>query len=379
MKFVIFADKSYNYIKPVAIGLEKMLNEAGHETFLYNDGLFWLQKINPLKLLITDIYKLIQNIRHNNKNLFIYRFWNVITFYNKKRRKEISNCDCIIIVYNCPSVFYKTNIKRTEWLRKKFNKPIVNYDLHYLPNQGWYKRIKESNPTNFGLERFDWYLTGSVVTEFALPKDIPQIYSLIGFDLRFNNLYPEQKDFIALLDFPRNGYEKERELQIKALKETNTQFIELKGRYTTEEIRSIYRKTSLYFISFRESFGLPIIELQLCGSLIFTPYKEWLPAHFLNKNIYDKGNGNLGSNFVIYNQDINILKNNIYAAKSQFNANANILNFKHEYPFYYSGNINELKRFCNKISNGEINSSNHRRFEQYNQFISLTDDIILYE
>ena len=376
MKFVIFADKAYNYIRPVADGLMKMLEASGQECHIYYHGDYWLQGIPPFKILLGDIYRFFLNLKTGRFDLYIYRFWPVFTFMNRKRRMQLQECDCIIVVQNCPSAFYNS-FKRVESLRK-YNKPVVNYDLHYLPNQGWYKKIKEQDPNNWGLERYDWYLPASIVTEYALPTAIPKIYSTIGFDIRKNSLFPEQKEFTALIDFARPGYEKERAIQIQALKETNTPYIELKGRYTTDDIRKIYRQANIYFFSCRESFGLPIIELQLCGCCIFTAFTKWAPAHFLNKNIYDAGNGTLGSNFHVYNNDLNLLKEQIQKLKKEYKAETVIENFKKEYPFYYSCNEAELSDFLQKLENKEIHAHSHLAYKEYNKHINIEDDVYLY-
>lgn len=378
MKFVIFSDKSYNYIKPVTQGIVKMLKEEGHECIVYDNGIYWLSKLNLFKVLVADICRFFLNIKAGKKDLYIYRFWGLLWFLNKRRQKEIRDCDCILIVANCPVAFYASMV-RVEELRIKFEKPIVNYDLHYLPNQGWFKKIKNQNVNNWGLERYDWYLPGSLVTEYALPVEIPKIYSNIGFDIRSEDLYSAQKTFIALLDFARPGYEVEREIQLRALKETNTPYIELSGRYTTEQIRSIYRRSSLYFIACRESFGLPVLELQLCGCSIFTPYKRWLPAHFLNKSIYESGEGDLGRNFYVYENNLEILKKQILQLKENCNYKQVIQNLEEDYPNYYSGNRAELTEFIQNLTDKKITKDTHKEFESYNDMISLEDDVYLIE
>lgn len=378
MKFVIFADKAHNYIKPMAYGLSQILKNEGHEYIIYENGVNWLDKPSILKTFVLDIYRLYKNIIAKNNRLYIYRSIGLINFLNKKRTRELDKCDCIIIIQNCPRVFYKESLKRIDYLRERFNKPIVNYDLHYLPNQGWYGMIKKRNSDNYGLERFDWYLIASIVTEYALPIEIPKIYSNIGFNIKDNTLYPEQKEFIALLDFERPGYEIERSIQVTALKNTKTKYIELNGRYTTEEIRSIYRKSSIYFLAFRESFGLPILELQHCGSYIFTPYKEWAPAHFLNKNIYLSGYGDLGENFFVYENDLSKLEKLIVKIKKEYNAQKVIDNFKRDYPFYYQYNKQEFQDFTNKLSNKIINEKSHYQYQVYNDKINKEDEVSLF-
>jgi len=379
MKFVIFSDRSYNYIRPISEGLAKRLCELDHDVSIYYDGIYWLSDLNLFRVFFIDIYRFILNLIKRNSKLYIYRFFKLLTFFTKKKNHELLEADCIIVVINCPGSFYKNNIRRVEELRIKYNKPIVCYDFHYLPNQGWYKRILDSNPENYGLERFDWYLTGSIVTEYAIPKQIPIIYSNIGFNIKSANLYPEQKKFMALLDFRRNGYDVERDLIINVLTALNIPFVELSGRYTSDEIRSIYRKSSIYFISCRESFGLPILELQLCGCYIFTPYREWAPAHFLDKSIYEKGVGKLGRNFVVYDNNEAELINYINEIKINYNPLDVIHNFKLDYPYYYDFNNEELINFINLLQSRKINSNSHFQYKDFNKYISLSDNVILYD
>lgn len=371
MKYIILADKSYNYIKPIADGLYNSLVSNGQDALILYDGVYWLQKMNLIKVLLADIFRFFKNIKEG-KNKYIYRF-KALLFFGANYKKEIKSADCIIVVYNCPSAFYRNSIPRVEDIRKWYSGPIVNYDLHYMPNQGWYGSILGENKNNFGLERFDWYLPASLVTEFPLPLEIPQIYTHIGFDIKGLDLFPEQSDFIALLDFPRKGHEKERELQKRALIETNTKYIELNGRYTREEIRSIYRKSSIFFISVRESFCLPVLEVQLCGCLVFTPYKEWLPAHTLNKSIYESGVGELGRNIICYDNCLEQLKARIEWAKENINSNEIISNFKEDYPYYYGINNEALNTFCEKVEDGLITKDSHNSYAQFNKFISTTD------
>lgn len=356
-------------------GLYKHLKLLGHDVEILYDGNFWLSKTPLLKVLLSDMYKLIQNIIHR-KPMYFLRFIPMLMFKHRFMN-HILNADCLIVVDNCPNVYFKERISRLEDLRYIYKGPIVNYDLHYLPNQGWYGMIKENNAANFGLERFDWYLPASLVTEYAIPKAIPHIYDCIGFDLQSDDLFPEQSEFLAVLDFPHKGWEEEREVQIKALKETHTKYICLTGKYTRSEIRTIYRKCNIFFTSVRESFSMPVLEIQLCGGLIFTPYREWLPAHFLGKDIYTKGSGKLGSNFVVYENKLELLKDHILRCKSTFNSKENIHNFKREYPNYHTISDENLKVFCDRISLGQINKLTHKEFEQYNQYISVSDKVLI--
>lgn len=377
MNIIIFSDNSHSFIKPISEGLSKTLKTLNCNVTLYYDGNNWLQATNPFKLLIYDISKFLKSLISLRFGLYTYRFFSIISFWTKKRKLEIANADCIIVVFQSPSVFYRASLPRIEFLRNKFpNIPIVSFESKFLPNQGWYGRIQKHKSGFFGLERFDWYLCGSLINEFAFPREIPKIYSLIGQNLIHPTLFPNQDEFTALIDFKRVGFEAERMMQIDALEELGIPYIELSGRYTNAEIRYIYSKTNIYFIACRESFGLPILEIQLCGGLIFTPYSHWVPAHFLNKDLYEKGHGDLGSNFYVYNNDKELLKLKVIEVMNRFDAEKNVESFKLEYPLYYTQDKQELSAFLNDVASHKITSMSHLNYAQYNKYISVVDDAL---
>jgi len=129
--------------------------------------------------------------------------------------------------------------------------PIILYDLVYLGREevGAVAARRKSamgipNAGNFGLERYDWYLSISVVSEHGLPKG-KQRLSVIGVDLDDGSLRAgEQNGFVALLDFQRGDHLDERRMQIQALTEANVKWIELRGEYSTSKIRAIYRNVA---------------------------------------------------------------------------------------------------------------------------------------
>ena len=373
MNFIIFADKAYNYRRPIADGLCKHIKECGHTAEVWYDGNYWLVGDSLLKIFLKDVWRVFANFKARKKNLYIYRFWSILTFYNQKPKNKLRECDAVIVVDNCPNVFMPNKSRRLEMIRETYKKPIVNYDFHYLPNQGWWKYIiKEEG--HYGLERFDWYLPIGLVTEFSIPKEIPQIYNCIGMDIQSDELYPEQKEFTVLLDFPHSEGFYAYDLVLETLNELGIKYIQLRGRYTTSDIRSLYRQCSIYFVNVRESFCLPIIEEQLCGCYIFTPYNEWCPAHFLKNDLIDDSNGLLGRNFICYHNNKEELKEKILAIKSNFNSLQVIENFKKEYPNYNTIDNREFESFLKKIENKEITYISHIDYEQYNRYISLDDD-----
>ena len=222
--------------------------------------------------------------------------------------RRVRACDVIVVVDTIPRAFLREPL-HVEALRREIpDTPIVLYDVFYLGTRGpWARWIRNGNPEKwlppggYGLERFDWYLTASVVSEAALSRE-PQP-SVIGLTLDDGSLRAEPKEvFTALLDFEHPPRMKERAVQVLACQETNTPFEVLNGSYTIEEIRGVYRRSSVFFLSMRESFGLPICEVQACGAYVFTPYSNWQPSHWIKADPHLRA-GALSRNFVVYNNE----------------------------------------------------------------------------
>jgi hypothetical protein len=144
-------------------------------------------------------------------------------------------------------------------------------------------------------------------------------------------------------------------------------YTELLGNYDRDEINQIYRSHSALFLSFRESFGLPIVENQLCGNIIFSPQKNWVPSHYINKSAYE---GDLGSNFVIYDNDLIKLKPLINECKKNYRPEAVLEHFITEYPHVYKGDLIALQEFIDKVLSGDISGNSHRSHEILNKGIN---------
>jgi hypothetical protein len=139
-------------------------------------------------------------------------------------------------------------------------------------------------------------------------------------------------------------------MQKIALKQAGIPYKELQGSYTIEKIRKIYRQTSIFFISFRESFGLPICEIQACGGLIATPFPDWTPSHWIKQNINEPGPGRLGSNFIVYDNNMGKLLRCLMEARRNWNP-LNVRNqFISEYGKYYFGDSESLKKHLIKLN-----------------------------
>jgi hypothetical protein len=368
MKIAILANDGATFVKPMADSLTKMFFEMADESIVHYIGKeylkslavpqFWNNPLSYLKTVLIDIAKIIVTPFMGNR----YRRRVLFVTY-KELEKDISTSDVIIVVEHLPTAFLPS--LGIEELRRRFSIPIILYDLVNLTL--WPDTIiRIQNQGGFGLERYDWYLYISNIGECPLPKFF-DAFSLIGVDLRGNTLYPGQKDFFAILDFPRKGFENERAIQIQALEETNTNYYQLDRLMTIEEIRKIYRKSCIFFLSFEETFGLPIVELQLCGSYIGTPYKKWAPSHYINKNVYEKGEGDLGKNFIVYNNDKETLKNRIIQIRSNYDPQAVIKEFADTYPHLYHGDSRELRKFIDLVKRGIIHADSHRSYDRFNQ------------
>ena len=365
MKIAILANKEKSFVRPLAKSLQRMLQELSVEPIIFDRGLsdikLYPQSKNYFKKQLIEPYR-------------NFRFHNLIS-----RLKEF---DAVIVVGHVPSAFMKY-FMRDDLLRQLLpDTPVILYDLVYLPTRGsWAKYLKEGNPEygisergHFGLERYDYYLCVSVVSENPLPEG-SHPYSLIGVNLDDGTLYPEQKnEFIALLDFERSDHLEERKIQLEALQETNTKYIKLVGSYPISKIREIYRKCSMYFIAHRESFGLPICEVQACGGYIFTPYSNWCPSHWIKEDLKIPGTGALSSNFIVYENSKQKLIEEIIKVKSQFNPNEVRRTFFKYHPQLFYGNIKELEKFIEMLKNSKIHSKSH---ESYHSLIPNSEKLSL--
>lgn len=368
MKVAILANYQMSYVKPMAEGLSRMLQAIGVESAVFYDGWYYLD-LSPsiaskLRNLAKNFIKHILNAAFK-KEYIIPRSPNLI-------EEGIRASDLIVVVSHLPGAFLSGRHVGIEKLRKKLDVPIVLYDLVNLTTRGtWISKILGGyEGGGFGLERYDWYLSASVVSEFPMPQSF-NAFSLVGLDLRDGTLYPEKEnEFFAVLDFPRPGFESERDIQIQALEETNTSYIVLDRPMSINEIRRIYRKTCLFFLSFRESFGLPIVELQLCGSYICTPFKSWVPSHYIKENIYEPGEGSLSKNFLVYGDDKELLKDEITRIKSSYDPEQVVQEFIRAHPHLYHGDLAELKTFIEKVERGTISSGSHNQYMQFNDQIA---------
>jgi hypothetical protein len=366
MKIAILGTDAAGHVKPMAEGLHRMLRRISVDSTIFYDGLDQLSRLPaPLRSYLRENGPELTNVA---RRLVKYLAVDMPATWRFIRR--LQGYDAVVIVATVPRAFFRS-LFHDQTLRALLpNTPIVLYDVFYLPTRGpWGAWLKEGRPEsgipvggNWGLERYDWYLCASVVSETPLPSG-PQPYSLIGLDLDDGTLYPEAKEeFVALLDFEHPPDMRERAVQIQACEATATHYLVLNGHYSIERIRKIYRRTSVFFLSMRESFGLPICELQACGGYIFTPYANWCPSHWIKPRLFEEGPGELPSNFIIYDNDVERLSSELRRIKASYDPRAVVASFQKFHPHYFRGNEAELSDFVQKLRNRTIHSLSHQEY-----------------
>src|SRR6185503_15283675 len=156
-------------------------------------------------------------------------------------------------------------------------------------------------------------------------------------------------------------YPEARNLQLEAVKKSGVRYERLEGRYPRADIRAIYRRAGAFLMSRSEAFGLPVSEVQACGSLVFLPDPHWAAAHWLGDNFYIKREPSLTSNFVVYESDVDSLADRLRSAASTFDPGAVRETFVREQPQLYYGDLDELRRFLSMVERGEIHSELHHQ------------------
>jgi hypothetical protein len=134
---------------------------------------------------------------------------------------------------------------------------------------------------------------------------------------------------------------------------------------------------SIYFVAHSESFGLPICELQACGSYIFTPYARWCRSHYIKADVTMGGgnDGTLSPNFVSYDNDKDKLVRAIQHTKHIYDPRKVVDTFLKFHPQLFYGDPSELQKFVNMVDNGIIHSRLHT---QHTQHFSLDQMIKCY-
>ena len=365
MKIAVMANAKNSFVRPLAEGFERMAAACDAVVEVHYDGLEILSL--PLGLRWGSARSIAGSALKSPG--YRTRFSGIV--------ERLRDADVIVVVAHVPGSLSRHTLQNIEKLREMLPAiPIVNYDLIYLPTvEKWSDAMLRGDlsdisadekqlitPPPFGMERYDWYLVASEMSEIPMPEG-PQPYSRIGIDIDDGTLHPDQgEELHVLVDFEqtRKDYLSFREIQIEALERSGTSYEVLDGRFTREEIREKYRKAGAFMLAHRESFGLPICELQACGSQIFTPRGEWAGAHWIKPDVSTPGHGLHSSNFVTYENTVDALVKELEVAKKDFNPGRRVETFKKSHPQLFHGDRDALRRFLERVESGEIHSRLHR-------------------
>jgi hypothetical protein len=270
-------------------------------------------------------------------------------FSDRHLMQDLKKADAVVISECIPNAFWK-RLYNVEKFKSLLKKPVFIYEVYWLANAPTQIATLLNTGDNVQ-ERYDGHLFVSPVTEIrAVP--LPNTFC-IGLMAKTWNLQPlPKKELLALVDFVQPGYEAYREMQICNLHKAGIPFIALEKRLTIHEIRDIYRKASLYFMSSFEAFGLPILESLCCGAQIFTPASSWPMSWRLNDQPEVHGEGLLPECFTVYKDESDLItKLNIF--KKEFSSTATPVkvfdSMVNHYPAFYSCDASEINRFIEFI------------------------------
>jgi hypothetical protein len=328
----------------ISKGLVEMLKKENVNAEVIYDAIPMLMRLLPLSKKTNHWY-----------NNFHFRIRNKIEFYlsDKKILNRLKKFDAIILSECLPNAYWR-NYYDIESLKKKLNIPILSYTDN-IANAPLHKKMWFNN-FDFNENRYFINLVPSFTVEIY-NKQFQNIEE-IGINISNCKLdVVEKKEFVALLDFLQPGYESYRHEQKRALEKLGIQTIELFGHYTVEEIRELYRKASMFFMSFPETFGLPIAECLSTGCMIFTPSSSWPMAWRLNEDAKPWGEGILPECFqVYYNENTLIDKLHKFREEYHFKETPLKINeiFMEKYAKFYYGKQDVLKSVIIKLKENAL-------------------------
>lgn len=320
--------------KVLAISLQKLLQKCHVECDIFYEHGFLMRRV-----------PLFGKFKQEGKIHFTFRRYLRHYLHDKKFAFTLKGYDAIVISDCEPNGFWKHHFG-IERLKKILKKPIAFHEVYYLGNvPSHVKRLKkQGHPT---IERYDWHLAVTDVTEIKSSPQPP--WSLVGLNLETEALeIGHKKDFFAIVDFERRGYEKYRDAQISVLDKLELPYIAFEKRMTMVEIRAYYKRASLIFLSFPETFGVPIAECLACGTAVFTPYSSWPMSWRLNQNPQPNSIGNLPDCFVVYEtpEKLESLLLEFYNNWDLEKTPKNIRDiFLEIYPHFFYGNLEGVKEF----------------------------------
>jgi hypothetical protein len=324
MRIIIISRSGDRFPNIISKGLLEMIQNLGFEGEIIYEIPFLMRSLplneKPVRWEANIGFRLREKIKY-----FIYDY---------KLKKKLAKSD-LIIVSECFANLFWRNYIYVEVLRKISKAKIVSYTDGPLDSAPEHK-LRWLTTNDFDETRFDYNLFVTDKIERKLDLNANQFK--IGVKLTELNNFKFTSNIIQVLfDFDQEGFEQERELQIKAVESLGIQYRKLIGKYSNKEIRKIYSESNLIFLSFPETFGLSIAEALYCGCRIIIPDRSWV----MSWDLYEK----LPECFVVYNSDniIDVLRKE--SESTNYSRDKVQRDFLEKYPFFLNGNKNELEKF----------------------------------
>lgn len=263
---------------------------------------------------------------------------------------RLREMDAIVLCGTTPRMFHR-HACGVERLRELLHPiPVIYYSVQYLGNApSLVERLERKGEP--GVERFEHHWAVSPVTEI---RGAPgENWTPIGLHLESVGLRPEPKPApFAVVDFARKGFEAHRALQVRALEAAGVPYLSLERRYSMAAIRDIYRRASLFFLQFPESFGMPIAECLATGTRILTPDASWPMAWRLDAEPRPGGGGRLGAGFTVY-EGFEELVQVLRAHEEEFDPEATprrvFSSFERDYPGFFRGDLARLREAIGRL------------------------------
>lgn len=272
-KIAILTSRQYRSPRFLAEGLKRLLENIGYRVDIYYDGIHWLRMIKSRRLCC---------------NFYIR------SLVAEKRIKSLKDYNIFIVSDTINALTDSYSLEPI----KTFNKPVLLYEVFY---PGGAKYWLDQLPLD-AINEFDKYLVVSGIHD-SKPITGPNYYEIGLSYVPLYNMNQEKNEFIALLDFPREGYERERKIQQQCLNELKIKTISLSCEYSFKKIELIYQKVNIVFVASPEAFGVPIVQLQHYGCMIAAPNRAWTKRHALLPSgsiFYDIMDPPYSKNFIFY-------------------------------------------------------------------------------
>lgn len=329
MRILIFSRPGDCFPNIISKGLLEMIQNHGFEAEVIHEIPFLMRSLplneKPIRWEVNLGFRIREKIKY---------CW---TDYRLK--KKLAKADLIVVSECFANLFWK-NYLYIEILRKISKAKLVSYSdgpLNSAPDH----KLRWLNSNDFDETRFDFnlFVTDKIEQKFELNAN----QFKIGVKLtELTEFKLSTKIFQVLFDFDQEGFEEEREFQVRAVNSLGIQNKKLIGKYSNKEIRQIYSESNLLFLSFPETFGLSIAEALYYGCKIMIPDRSWVMSWDLYEELPDC--------FVVYNRNniTEVLRKELMSVN--FSREKIQRQFQEKYPFFVHGNTNELEKFLNQFS-----------------------------